>query len=76
MKAREFRLGDKVYCTKRNLNGVLEEFKAGLFTVAYENNTYGRYNAQTMNNRFVLFEEYPKYKNIVYVDFKNKKIAG
>jgi hypothetical protein len=74
----EFKLGDKIYCNKKNLNGVIEEYKAGLFTIAYENGSYGRYSPQTMlkDNRFVLFEGAAKYKNVVYVDFKNKKIAG
>lgn len=71
-----FKLGDKVFCNKRNLNGSIVDYKNNLFTIQYENGAYGRYNNQVLLNRFVLYKEAEKFKNVIYVDFVNKKIAG
>lgn len=76
MNAREFRLGDKVYCTKRKLNGTIEDYKSSLFTILFENGSYGRYKPALVNSdRFLLVEDKPKYHNVIYVDFKNKRVG-
>ena len=76
MQARQFRLGDKVYCTKRDLNGIVDSYKSGYFTVKFEGEKYFRYSPEKLNSgRFLLFESQPKYKNVIYVDFVNKRIA-
>lgn len=76
MKQREFKLGDKVYCTKRNLNGIIMDFQKNYFIVEYENKSYGKYTQKTLLERFLLFEESSRMQNIIFVDFINKRIAG
>lgn len=75
-----FKVGDKVFCNKRNLNGEVVDFQSDLFTILFENKSYGRYTVEKMlaDNRFVLFEAKPlkNFENVVFVDFANKKMVG
>lgn len=74
-KNNAFKLGDRIYCNKHNLNGYIYVYNSGLFTVIYENGKYGRYKPEAMTDRFVLFEPAKSYKNVIYVDFKNKRVG-
>ena len=73
-----FKVGDKVFCNKRNLNGEILEYEANHFTILFENKTYGRYTLEKMmdRNRFVIFEPSQNYDNVVFVDFVNRKMVG
>lgn len=77
------RQNDKVIDTRTNKVGTIElvETKNGdkLYTVNFGNNNYGRYYSSKMKQYFKLAQiEQPKvncnelYKNVAFVDFKNK----